>query len=206
MANANNTINMNENTSGTFEADLDSIGSPYSDARITAENKAAADTIVAIADIYGVKSTIGAIMVGDEPKIQVTLHSVDEEQLSQIEKKLSISQWSDNVISAIGRARDGITNMGDFALNGAIVPTASAAIQATGRTAQIAGVAAVHIGSVVTSTVIEEGKMTARRLAADPVVLKAACDIAGVASSVKSGISTLFNRLGKSNNSKFTRV
>ncbi len=201
---ANTTVNMNENN-GVFEADLENIGTTYSDASIVVENKAAADAIVAIAEIYGVKTSMGATMVGDTPKIEVTLHSVDDAQLEQIERKLRISNWSNSVIAIAGRARDGITNMGDFALNGALVPTAGAVVEATARTAQIAGVAAVRLGSVVTSATINEGRMAVKRLAADPVVWKAAADVKSLADDVKSGISALFGSIGKGGSSKFTR-
>ena len=205
-ATTNTTIDMSQNANtGTFEPDLDSIGVPYFDAGIIVENKAAADAIVAIAEIYSVKTTVGATMVEGEPKIEVTLHSVDDEQLAQIERKLQISNWSKNIIAIAGRARDGITNMGDFALNGALVPAAGAAVEATARTAQIAGVAAIRLGSVVTSAAISEGRMAVKRLAADPVVWKAAGDVKNLASDVKSGISALFGAIGKGGASKFTR-
>ena len=204
--NTNTTIDMNQNTAtGTFEPDLDSIGAPYFDASIVVENKAAADAIVAIANVYSVKTTVGATMVDGEPKIEVTLRSVDDAQLEQIERKLQISNWSRNIITIAGRARDGITNMGDFALNGALVPTAGAVVEATARTAQIAGVAAVRLGSVVTSAAISESRMAVKRLAADPVVWKAAGDVKNLASDVKSGIGALFGAIGKGGSSKFTR-
>lgn len=204
MTTNNTTVNTTENN-GVFEADIESIGKTTFDSHIMVENKPAADAITRIANIYGIKTSIGAEMVGDEPKIKVTLHDVDDDTLNQIERKLQISNWSQNVVNIMSRARDGVTNMGDFALNGALIPAASSVVQATGRTAQIVGVAAGHLGSVVTSTVIEEGKMTARRLTSDPAVWKAASDVKGLASDVKSGLGMLFGALSKNSNSKFTR-
>lgn len=198
------TLNTNENN-GVFETDLESIGSTYFDADLVVDNKAAADAVCGIAEVYGVKSSISAIMVGDEPKIQVTLHDVDDEQLAQIERKISISNWSKNLIAVAGRARDGITNMGDFALNGALVPTAGAVVQATARTAQVAGVAAVRLGAIVTDSAITEGRMAVRRLATDPVVWKAAGSVKELGSDIKSGLTSLFGSFGKGNSSKFTR-
>lgn len=194
----------NENN-GVFETDLNSIGASYGDSSIIVENKRSADAVCGIAEIYGVKTSIEAAIVNDEPKIKVIFHGADDDQLDQIEQKIKISDWSINVVSVVRRVKNGVTNMGDFTLNGALVPAAGAAYEAAARTANIAGTAAVRLGAIVTSSTIKEGRMAVKRLATDPVVWEAAGTVKELGSDIKSGLGKLFSSLSKNGNSKINR-
>lgn len=205
MANVN-TIETAANNNGTFEADLSGIGKTGHNAEIIVANAKAADAVIRIAEIYNIKSSKDAVLIGDEAKIRVALYNVDDEILDQIQRKIRISEWGDYIIGVAGRVRDGVTNMGDFALNGALVPAAGAAISATARTAQVTGRAAARLGAIAISSVIEESSTAFRELSRDPEIWRCAGNIKNAGSSLKDGVCTLFNMIGaKKGNSKFTR-
>lgn len=205
MTNANNTIETTINN-GAFEADLNGIGSTGHNAEIIVANAKAADAVIRIAEIYGVESSKDAVLIGDEAKIRVALYNVDDDTLDQIQRKIRISEWSDYIVGVAGRVRDGVTNMGDFALNGALVSGAGAAISATARTAQVTGRAAARLGAIAISSVIEESSTAFKELSKDPEIWRCAGNLKKTGSALKDGACALFSMIGaKKGNSKFTR-
>lgn len=177
-------------------------------ASITCYTKDEADQIVQCAAGIGVKSESKPEF--DEkgnPAIVVTLLNVSDDQLSRIEKRIGFDKMKNAVIRISDKVTETFSDIGDFALNDALVPAVSAAGKAAMRTTSITAVAGARIAGSLTSSAINEASTAAFRLASDPVIHQAGRDLKFAGSTIKRGACSLFNYITgtAAGSTKFTR-
>lgn len=82
----------------------------------------------------------------------ITINDINNEQLALLQRKINIATWSSRTIMVANAVTNFATDVADYALNGAVAPTAVAVTNAALTTGRVVGTAAVKVGAgVVTS-------------------------------------------------------
>lgn len=203
-----NNTNTNANTTAMTQEEIKAKMEAMQDASITVYSKEEADEIVNCAAGINVKSEMS--YGSDEHGnlcVTVTLKAISDENLSRLEKRIGFAKMRNAVVRISDKVTETLSDIGDFALNDALVPAATAAGKATMRTAGITGVAGARIIGSITSSAISEASTAAFRLASDPIIHQAGKDLKMAGSTIKRGAGNLFNYLTGVNSSstKFKR-
>lgn len=203
-----NNTNTNANTTAMTQEEIKAKMEAMQDASITVYSKEEADEIVNCAAGINVKSemTYGSDENGNLC-VTVTLKEISDDNLSRLEKRIGFAKMRNAVVRVSDKVTETLSDIGDFALNDALVPAATAAGKATMRTAGITTVAGARIIGSITSSAISEASTAAFRLASDPIIHQAGKDLKMAGSTIKRGAGTLFNYLTgvNSSSSKFKR-
>lgn len=204
----NNNTNTNANTAAMTQEEIKAKMQAMQDASITVYSKEEADEIVNCAAGINVKSEMsyGSDENGDLC-VTVTLKEISDDNLSRLEKRIGFAKMRNAVVRISDKVTETLSDIGDFALNDALVPAATAAGKATMRTAGITGVAGARILGSITSSAISEASTAAFRLASDPIIHQAGKDLKMAGSTLKRGAGSLFNYLtgANSTSTKFKR-
>lgn len=211
-AHKENTTTMNDTNANTTAAmtqeEIKTKMTKMQDASITVYSKDEADEIVKCAAGLNVKSemTYGSDENGNLC-VTVILKEISDDNLSRLEKRIGFAKMSNAVVRISDKVTETLSDIGDFALNDALVPAATAAGKATMRTAGITTVAGARIISSITSSAISEASTAAFRLASDPIIHQAGKDLKMAGATLKRGAGSLFNYLTgvDSSSSKFKR-
>lgn len=162
-----------------------------------------ANDIVDIADSMGLDTEIKKTTAANGGCIfTVVVVEATDRQLDTLARKCNIRQWSSNVIGAANKVTNFMTDVADFALNGALAPSAVAVTRAAGRTAAVAGRAGIVIAAGVATTVIQNGREVYKELSHDPTIQECGLELKGLWGDVSG---KLFGSTGSSS-SKFRRV
>ena len=198
----------NTNTTTMTQEEIKANMETMQDASITVYSKEEANEIVNCAAGINVKSEMS---YGSDENgnlcVTVTLKKISDEDLSRLEKRIGFAKMGNAIVRISNKVTDTLSDIGDFALNDALVPAATAAGKATMRTAGITGVAGARIIGSITSSAISEASTAAFRLASDPIIHQAGKDLKLAGRTLKKGAGTLFNYLTGVNSSstKFKR-
>ena len=126
----------------------------------TCASKDEADTICNIADTLEIDYS----QAKRDGKIIVTLENIDERQLDALKRKVNIKNWS----VATMKVADGITNfmtdVADYALNGAVAPAAVSVANAALTTGRVVGTAGVKVFAGTTASLFRNGRMACREI------------------------------------------
>ena len=169
-----NNTNATTMTQEQIKANMEAL----QDASISVYSKEEADEIVNCAAGINVKSEIsyGSDDEGN-PCVTVVLKKISDEDLGRLEKRIGLAKIGNAIVRISNKVTDTLSDIGDFALNDALVPAATAAGKATMRTAGITGVAGARIIGSITSSAISEASTAAFRLASDPIIHQAGKDL-----------------------------
>ena len=114
----------------------------------------------------------------------VTLAGVTAEDLSLIQRKANIKLWSDRTQAVATAVTTFATDVADYALNGALAPTAGAVVNAGMTTGRVVATAAVSVGAATLATTIRNGRAAARELARNEDVRGAWNEVKGLGSDI----------------------
>ena len=114
----------------------------------------------------------------------VTLTGVTEEDLSLIQRKANIKLWSDRTQAVATAVTTFATDVADYALNGALAPTAGAVVNAGMTTGRVVATAAVSVGAATLATTIRNGRAAARELSRNKDVRDAWNEVKGLGSDI----------------------
>ena len=94
----------------------------------------------------------------------IVIKGVTEYDLDVIQRKCNIKLWSDRTQAAAKAVTHFATDVADYALNGALAPTAGAVIDAGLTTGRVVGTAALTVGAATVATTIRHGRAAAKEL------------------------------------------
>lgn len=172
-------------------------------AAVDCSSRKEANDIAEIADTMGLETKILKENKKDgNTTFTVTVISATDRELDVLARKCNIRQWSSNVIGAANKVTNFMTDVADFALNGALAPSAVAVTRAAGRTVAVAGRAGAVIAAGVATTVIQNGREVYKELSNDPTIKECGSELKGLWSDVSG---KLFGSTGTSAG-KFRRL
>lgn len=94
----------------------------------------------------------------------IVIKGITEYDLDVIQRKCNIKLWSDRTQAAAKAVTHFATDVADYALNGALAPTAGAVIDAGLTTGRVVGTAALTVGAATVATTIRNGRAAAKEL------------------------------------------
>ena len=94
----------------------------------------------------------------------IVIKGVTEYDLDVIQRKCNIKLWSDRTQAAAKAVTHFATDVADYALIGALAPTAGAVIDAGLTTGRVVGTAALTVGAATVATTIRNGRAAAKEL------------------------------------------
>ena len=94
----------------------------------------------------------------------IVIKGVTEYDLDVIQRKCYIKLWSDRTQAAAKAVTHFATDVADYALIGALAPTAGAVIDAGLTTGRVVGTAALTVGAATVATTIRNGRAAAKEL------------------------------------------
>lgn len=118
----------------------------------------------------------------------IILKGLTERDVAIIQRKCNIKLWSDRTQAVANAVTNFATDVADYALNGALAPTAGAVINAGMTTGRVVGTAAVSIGAATLATTIRNGRAAARELKRNKDVKDAWSEVKGLGSDIGSFI------------------
>lgn len=114
----------------------------------------------------------------------VILSGVSAEDLQLIQRKANIKLWSDRTQAVAKAVTTFATDVADYALNGALAPTAGAVVNAGMTTGRVVATAAVSVGAATLATTIRNGRAAARELSRNKDVQDAWNEVKGLGSDI----------------------
>jgi len=114
----------------------------------------------------------------------VILSGVTAEDLQLIQRKANIKLWSDRTQAVAKAVTTFATDVADYALNGALAPTAGAVVNAGMTTGRVVATAAVSVGAATLATTIRNGRAAARELSRNKDVQDAWNEVKGLGSDI----------------------
>lgn len=140
-----------ENNNEVLEAEV-LTGDILNDAQVEVDSIQSAQQLRNIAAQTGCQSSMNVDQTG---KIVVTVHNASDEQLNKISRKANIKAWSNGIVSVMDTVSHFCVDVGDFAVNGAMVPAVQSTVKAGAEVAKV-GIEAVAV--VGASTIASVGK------------------------------------------------
>lgn len=126
----------------------------------------------------------------------VVLSGISTEDLNLIQRKANIKLWSDRTQAVAKAVTTFATDVADYALNGALAPTAGAVVNAGMTTGRVVATAAVSVGAATLATTIRNGREAVKELSRNKDVKDAWSEVKGLGSDI-GGL--LFGSKGGSN-------
>lgn len=114
----------------------------------------------------------------------IVLHNVTEYDLDVIQRKCNIKLWSDRTQAAAKAVTNFAVDVADYALNGAVAPTAGAVINAGMTTGRVVGTAALTVGAATVATTIRNGRAAVKELKHNKDVKDAWSEVCALGSDV----------------------
>ncbi len=114
----------------------------------------------------------------------VVLAGITPEDLNLIQRKANIKLWSDRTQAVAKAVTTFATDVADYALNGALAPTAGAVVNAGMTTGRVVATAAVSVGAATLATTIRNGRAAARELSRNKDVQDAWNEVKGLGSDI----------------------
>lgn len=115
---------------------------------------------------------------------QVILTGITPEDLNLIQRKANIKLWSDRTQAVAKAVTTFATDVADYALNGALAPTAGAVVNAGMTTGRVVATAAVSVGAATLATTIRNGRAAVRELSRNKDVKDAWSEVKGLGSDI----------------------
>lgn len=133
----------------------------------------------------------------------IVIKGVTEYDLDVIQRKCNIKLWSDRTQAAAKAVTHFATDVADYALNGALAPTAGAVIDAGLTTGRVVGTAALTVGAATVATTIRNGRAAAKELRHNKDVKDAWSEVKALGSDL-GGFLFGGNSSGKDKKSSWT--
>ena len=118
----------------------------------------------------------------------VVLVNVTARDVNIIQRKCNIYLWADRTKAVADTVTDFATDIADYALNGALAPTAGAVINAGLTTGRVVATAGITIAAATVATTIRNGRTMAKELKNNREVKDAWAEVKGLGSDVGAAI------------------
>ena len=118
----------------------------------------------------------------------VVLVNVTARDVNIIQRKCNIYLWADRTKAVADTVTDFATDIADYALNGALAPTAGAVINAGLTTGRVVATAGITIAAATVATTIRNGRTMAKELKNNKEVKDAWAEVKGLGSDVGAAI------------------
>ena len=118
----------------------------------------------------------------------VVLTNVTARDVNVIQRKCNIYIWADRTKAVADSVTDFATDVADYALNGAIAPTAGAVINAGLTTGRVVATAGLTVAAATVATTVRNGRTMAKELKNNREVKDAWAEIKGLGSDIGATI------------------
>ena len=125
-------------------------------------------------------------------KFIVTLTDATDQQIALLERKTAITTWSAAASGVANKVTSAITQVGDYALNGALAPTAVAVSNAVFTTGRVVGTAAVKVGAGTLASLALNGRVAFKEVATSDEVGACIGEVKKCFSDASKGLAMLF--------------
>lgn len=133
-------------------------------------------------------------------KAVITLSNITEDELNVIERKINISNWSVATIEIAHKVSNFATDVADYALNGALAPTAVAVADATLTAGRVVGTAAIKAAAGITASALINGQAAVKEVWNSSEIKECGTQLKNVWNGISGKI------FGKSASSSWTKV
>ena len=128
--------------------------------------------------------------VGD--KFVITLTNATPEQVGLLERKTAIANWGKAATQVASNVTNALTQVGDYALNGALAPTAVAVANAAFTTGRVVGTAAVRVGAGTLASLAFNGRIACKEVANSKEVGACMHEMKQCFSDASKGLAKMF--------------
>lgn len=118
----------------------------------------------------------------------VVLVNVTARDVNIIQRKCNIYIWADRTKAVANSVTDFATDVADYALNGAIAPTAGAVINAGLTTGRVVATAGLTVAAATVATTVRNGRTMVKELKNNREVKDAWSEVKGLGSDIGSAI------------------
>ena len=135
---------------------------------------------------------INAKLEATNDKYVITLIDATPEQIGMLERKTNIANWKATVTTVADNVTHAMTQVGDYALNGAAVPVITSVTNAVFTTAAVAGEAVVRTGAGIVESAARNGRLLCKGVMGSKEVHGAWAEANQCISDAGSGLAKLF--------------
>lgn len=118
----------------------------------------------------------------------IVLVNVTARDVNIIQRKCNIYIWADRTKAVANSVTDFATDVADYALNGAIAPTAGAVINAGFTTGRVVATAGLTVAAATVATTVRNGRTMVKELKNNREVKDAWAEVKGLGSDIGSAI------------------
>lgn len=159
------------------------------------ENKQEAETVMMVLDQCGFGDHYD--YTASKSGTVITISDVTQADIELLQRKINIATWSNRTILVANAITNFATDVADYALNGAVAPTAVAVTNAALTTGRVVGTAAVKVGAGVVTSLAHNTRAAAVELSNSKEIKKCGTELR----ACWEGISgKLFGSSGTSSN------
>lgn len=121
-------------------------------------------------------------LTGDGKSIVLT--NVTARDVNIIQRKCNICIWADRTKAVANTVTDFATDVADYALNGALAPTAGAVINAGLTTGRVVATAGLTVAAATVATTVHNGRAMVKELKNNKEVKNAWAEVKGLGSDI----------------------
>ena len=166
------------------------------------DNAATATTVFSIARSLEINANISTEQdTAGNDVFKVQLVDPTPEQIGLLERKTAITTWSAAATTVANNVTNALTQVGDYALNGALAPTAVAVANAGFTTGRVVGTAAVRVAAGTVASLAFNGRIACKEIAQSREVNSCISEVKQCFSDAGKGLASLFgiNQQGMGN-------
>jgi hypothetical protein len=123
---------------------------------------------------------------------KVVLHDPTPEQIGLLERKTAITTWSATTSAVANSVTNAVTQVGDYALNGALAPTAVAVANAAFTTGRVVGTAATRVAAGTVASLAFNGRVAFKEVANSKEVHSCISEVKQCFTDAGKGLASLF--------------
>ena len=135
---------------------------------------------------------IQASIASEGDKFVVTLTDATPEQVGLLERKTRITNWSKSATRIANNVTNALTQVGDYALNGALAPTAVSVANAVFTTGRVVGTAGVRVGAGTLASLAFNSRIAAKEIATSKEVGACITEVKTCIADAGAGLAKLF--------------
>lgn len=133
-----------------------------------------------------------AVDANDPNKIIITLVDATPEQLGMLKRKTTIANWSKAATKMANTVTNAVTQVGDYALNGALAPTVVAGANMVFTTGRVAGTALTRAAAGTTASLLFNGRVAVKEIAKSREVDAVCHEFKQTVADAGKGLASLF--------------
>lgn len=118
----------------------------------------------------------------------VVLVNVTARDVNIIQRKCNIYLWADRTKAVANTVTDFATDIADYALNGALAPTAGAVINAGLTTGRVVATAGLTVAAATVATTVRNGRTMVKELKNNKEVKDAWAEVKGLGSDIGAAL------------------